>query len=129
MALVVMFSSASAQTGSLKAWFNDDTFSTFCHGEITEGTSCYLLVGVTNTSDHAQTWTLDEVGMGGAFDAAQVLPGWPEGKTLGDCPCQYTIPARSVIVVHLLIKLGKLDGGTHSSSGVRAQLPTPLPNR
>ena len=52
--------------------------------------------------------------MGGAFDAAQVLPGWPEGKTLGDCPCQYTIPARSVIVVHLLITLGKLEGGTHS---------------
>ncbi len=93
--------------------------TTPCLHSVTSDAECDLSVRLWNKhSSKEKTFTLNEVGVNGAFDGSTITPYQSEYPTytLGDCPCAYTLPAKGFASFHLRIKVGQLTDGYRTSN-------------
>ena len=93
--------------------------TTPCLHSVTSDAECDLSVRLWNKhSSKEKTFTVDEVGVNGAFDGSTITPYQSEYPTytLGDCPCAYTLPAKGFASFHLRIKVGQLTDGYRTSN-------------
>ena len=101
----------SANAGAVTATISDDADATPCAGDILSDSSCDLTVQLSNTFSRGTLWTLDTFGLDDALDASMITPGT---RTLGDCPCEYWIPANAERTYKIQLTVGMLTEGSTS---------------
>ena len=126
-AILLAFNAVSAEeTPTHQAAINDDPNlnrplpTTTCDHSINSDATCDLSMRLWNRHTTTEaTFTLLEVGVNGAFDSSAITPDNTERystQTLGDCPCEYTVPPRGYETFRMTIRVGTMTDGYRTSN-------------
>ena len=126
-AILIAFNAVSAEeTPTHQAAINDDPNlnrplpTTTCDHSINSDATCDLSMRLWNRHTTTEaTFTLLEVGVNGAFDSSTITPDNTERystQTLGDCPCEYTVPPRGYETFRVTIRVGTMTDGYRTSN-------------
>ena len=126
-AILLAFNAVSAEeTPTHQAAINDDPNlnrplpTTTCDHSINSDATCDLSMRLWNRHTTTEaTFTLLEVGVNGAFDSSTITPDNTERystQTLGDCPCEYTVPPRGYETFRVTIRVGTMTDGYRTSN-------------
>ncbi len=127
VAILIAFNAVSAEeTPTHQAAINDDPNlnrplpTTTCNHSINSDATCDLSMRLWNRHTTTEaTFTLLEVGVNGAFDSSTITPDNTERystQTLGDCPCEYTVPPRGYETFRMTIRVGTMTDGYRTSN-------------